>query len=115
MTRENYSVEEGLQMVFDEDEAHGGMSSDEESELDMELASWSDFSSDGEEEIEEQGIEEDEEEEEAGSASDVSVTSVPHGSVSAPADAVSPAAVVPPALAVPTAVRTAPLGQSTFL
>ena len=41
---ENYSVEEALQMVFDEDEAHGGMSSDEESKLDMELASWSDFS-----------------------------------------------------------------------
>ena len=40
----NYSVEEALQMVFDEDEDHGGMPSDEESDLDRELGSWSDFS-----------------------------------------------------------------------
>jgi len=41
---QNYFVEEALQMVFDEDEAHGGMPSDEESDLDWELGSWSDFS-----------------------------------------------------------------------
>ena len=31
-------------MVFDEDEDHGGMFSDVESDLDMELGSWSNFS-----------------------------------------------------------------------
>ena len=41
---ENYSVEEALQMLFDEDEVNGGMPSDEESDLDTELGCWSDFS-----------------------------------------------------------------------